>query len=170
VVPAPCASTLPFNAGSAESKGFEFALNALITDRLQLDVTASWLSAELSMDGLLGPAGSRLPGSPEFNTSLGLEYGFELGGNSAWVRGDAAYVGDYFNTLEETPPKIGDYTTINLSGGIDFDRWSLKVFVTNLTDSDALTWANPIWVPYDRETRLRPRTIGAQLGFHFGEN
>jgi iron complex outermembrane receptor protein len=169
VVPAPCASTLPFNAGAAESKGFEFALSALVTERLQLHVSASWVNAQLSEDGLLGSAGSRLPGSPEFNASLGLEYGFELGGNRAWVRGDAAYVGDYYNTLEETPPRIGDYTTVNLSSGIDFDRWSLEVFVTNLTDSDALTWANPIWAPYDRETRLQPRTIGARLGYRFGE-
>jgi iron complex outermembrane receptor protein len=170
VVPAPCASTLPFNAGAAESKGFEFALSALLTERLQLHVSASWVSAQLSKDSLLGPAGSRLPGSPEFNASLGLEYDFELGGNNAWVRGDVAYVGDYYNTLEETPPRLGDYTSINLSGGIDFDRWSLELYVSNLTDSDALTWANPIFVPYDRETRLRPRTIGARLGYRFGES
>jgi len=169
-VPAPCASTLPFNAGAAESKGFEFALSALLTDRFLMHISASWVSAQLSEDGLLGSAGSRLPGSPEFNASLGLEYGFELGGYSSWVRGDAAYVGDYFNSLEETPPRLGDYTTINLTGGIDFDHWSVEVFVINLTDSNASTWANPIWAPYDRETRLQPRTIGARLGYSFGEN
>ena len=170
VVPAPCASTLPFNAGTAESKGFEFAMSALLSSQLQLDVSASWLSAELSKDGLLGPAGSRLPGSPRFNASLGLEYGFELRGNHAFVRGDAAYVGDYYNTLEETPPRLGDYFTFDLSGGVAFGRWSLDLFVTNLTDSEALTWANPIWAPYDRESRLRPRTIGARLGYRFGGN
>lgn len=168
VVPAPCASTLPFNAGSAESKGFEFAMSALLTDALQLDLSASWLSAELSEDGLLGAAGSRLPGSPDFNASVGLEYTFETAGRPAWVRGDAAWVGDYYNTLEETLPKIGDYATLNLSGGVDLGQWSLEFFVTNLTDSDALTWANPIWVPYDRESRLRPRTIGIRVGYGFG--
>jgi iron complex outermembrane receptor protein len=169
VVPAPCASTLPFNAGTAESKGFEFALSALLTDDLQLDLSASWLSAELARDGLLGPAGSRLPGSPRFNASLGMEYGFDVRGYGAWVRGDAAWVGDYYNNLEETPPRIGDYATFNLGGGMDFGRWSLEVFVNNVTDSDALTWANQIWVPYDRESRLRPRTVGARLGYHFGQ-
>ena len=170
VVPAPCASTLPFNAGTAESKGFEFAMSALLSSHLQLDVSASWLSAELSKDGLLGPAGSRLPGSPRFNASLGLEYDFELRGNRAFVRGDAAYVGDYYNTLEETSPRLGDYFSFNLSGGVVFERWSLDLYVTNLTDSEALTWANPIWAPYDRESRLRPRTIGARLGYRFGGN
>jgi outer membrane receptor protein involved in Fe transport len=169
-VPAPCASTLPFSAGIAESKGFEFALSALLTDDLQLDLSASWLSAELAEDGLLGPAGSRLPGSARYNASLGLEYGFEISGNDAWIRGNAAWVGDYYNNLEETPPRLGDYATLNLGGGVDFGRWLFEVFINNVTDSDALTWANQIWVPYDRETRLRPRTIGARLGYSFGQN
>lgn len=169
-VPGACASTLPFSAGTAESKGFEFALSALLTDDLQLDVSASWLNAELAVDGLLGPAGSRLPGSPDFNASLGLEYAFEIGGHSAWIRGDAAWVGDYYNNLEETAPKIGDYSTLNLGGGVDFGLWSLELFVNNVTDSDALTWANQIWVPYDRETRFRPRTVGARLGYTFGQD
>lgn len=164
----PCGYTLPFNAGTAESKGFEFAFSALLTDRLQLDVTGSWLNAELSNDTSLGSAGSRLPGSPEFNASMGLQYGFEFAGNSAWLRGDAAYVGDYYNTLAETPPRLGDYTTVDLSAGVDFERWSLELYVKNLTDSDALTWANPIFGPYDRQSRLRPRTIGARLGYRFG--
>lgn len=168
VVPAPCASTLPFNAGDAESKGFEFTLSAVLTDRLQLNASASWMRAELSKDGLLGPAGSRLPGSPDFNASLGLEYSFAVGGHDAWARGDAAWVGDYYNTLQETPPRLGDYSTISLSGGVGLGDWSLEIYVNNLTDSDALTWANPIWAPYDRESRLRPRTIGVRLGYRFG--
>ncbi len=51
---------------------------------------------------------------------------------------------------------------------MDLGPWSLEVFAMNLTDSDALTWANPIWVPYDRESRLRPRTIGMRVGYSFG--
>jgi outer membrane receptor protein involved in Fe transport len=168
VVGPPCGYTLPFNAGAAESKGFEFAFSALLTDRLQLDLAGSWLQAELANDSSLGTAGSRLPGSPEFNASLGLQYGFELAGNSAWLRGDAAYVGGYYNTLAETPPRLGDYATLDLSGGMDFERWSLELYVKNLTNSDALTWANPIFAPYDRQSRLRPRTIGARLRYTFG--
>ena len=166
----PCGYTLPFNAGAAESKGFEFATSALLTDKLKLDLSASWLSAELTSDNELGASGSRLPGSPKFNTSIALEYDFEIGGNSAWVRGDAAYVSDYYNTLAETPPRLGDYVTLDVGAGIDFAHWTLEFYIKNLTDSDALTWANPIFAPYDRESRLRPRTIGARLGYVFGRN
>lgn len=165
-----CAYTLPFNAGAAESKGFEFSMSALLADSLQLDFSASWMSAELAKDGLLGPAGSRLPGSPDFNASLALQYQFKAGARPAWVRADAFYVGDYYDTLAETPPKLGDYATLNLAGGLDLDRYSVELYILNLFDSDALTWANPIWAPYDRESRLRPRTAGIRIGFSFGDN
>jgi len=169
VVGSPCGYTLPFNAGAAKSKGLEFEVSALLTDRLKLDVAGSWVNAELSGDSSLGSAGSRLPGSPQFNISLALEYGFELAGHSAWLRCDAAYVGDYYNTLAETAPRLGDYATVDLGAGVDLARWSLELYVKNLTDSDALTWANPIFAPYDRQSRLRPRTIGARLGYRFGK-
>lgn len=166
----PCGYTLPFNVGSATSKGFEYALSALLTDRLQLNLSGSWLNAELDNDTSLGSAGSRLPGSPRFNISLGLQYTFEIAGRNAWLRGDFAYVGDYYSTLAEAPPQLGDYTKVDFSAGVEFKRCSLELFVKNLTNSDALTWANPIFAPYDRETRLRPRTIGARLSYRFGEN
>ena len=163
----PCGYTLPFNVGSAQSRGFEFALSALLTDQLQLDLSGSWLNAELTNDTSLGSAGNRLPGSPKFNISVGLQYAFEINGKSTWLRGNAYYVGDYYNTLAETPPRLGDYLSVELSAGIDFERFSLEFFGKNLTNSDALTWANPIFAPYDRETRLRPRTIGARLAYTF---
>jgi outer membrane receptor protein involved in Fe transport len=170
-VPPPCNSTMPFNVGKAESQGIEFSFNALLTEDLQLDISGSLVNAELTEDSPgIGQDGDRLPGSPKYNAAIGLEYAFVLAGKNAWARGDFAWVGDYYNTFHGTPPRLGDYTTINLSSGIDLNNWSLEIFINNLADSDAATWANPIWAPYDRETRLRPRTIGARLGYRFGES
>lgn len=169
-VPDPCAFTLPFNAGSAESQGVEFALSALLTDSLKLDLTGSWVDAELTEDAPgLGQDGDRLPGSPNFNASLGIEYEFDWHDFAGWVRGDLAWVGDYYSTLQETRPELGDYTTLDFSAGLDLQSWTFEVFVKNLTDSDELTWANPIWAPYPRGSVLRPRTIGARLGYYFGK-
>ena len=165
----PCGYTLPFNAGAARSKGVEFALSAVLGDQVQLDVGASWVNAELNSDSSLGPAGSRLPGSPRFNASMALKYDFGLKDHEAWVRGAVAYVGDYYNNLAEGQPRLGDYAEWNINAGIDEARWSLEIYLNNLTDSDALTWANPIFFPYDRESRLRPRTWGARYTRRFGE-
>jgi len=161
-----CASTLPFNAGSAKSRGLEFALNALLTDRLQMDLTASWVNAKLTEDAPgVGMDGDRLPGSPKYNAAMGLEYDFQWDGFPGWARGDLSWVGDYYSTLQEDPPKLGDYLSVDLSTGMVFDRWSLELYVHNLTDEDALTWANPIWAPYPRGSLLRPRTIGVRFGY-----
>jgi len=163
-----CASTLPFNAGSASSRGMEFALSALIADSLQMDLTASWIDAKLSEDAPgVGMDGDRLPGSPKYNAALGLEYDFHWQGFPGWARGDLSWVGDYYSTLQADPPKLGDYLEVDLSTGMQFDRWSLELYVHNLTDEDALTWANPIWAPYPRGSVLRPRTIGARLAYTF---
>jgi hypothetical protein len=44
------------------------------------------------------------------------------------------------------------------------------VFASNLLDADEATWANPIWVPYDRGSVLRPRTLGARFTLAFGDD
>jgi iron complex outermembrane receptor protein len=168
-IPAPCGFTLPFNAGSAKSRGLELELTALLSDRLELDFTASWVEAELTEDAPgLGMDGDRLPGSPKYNAALGLEYGFDLSDFPGWARGDVSWVGDFYGTLQEDPPRLGDYVTLNLAAGLKFDPWSLELFVRNLTNEDALTWANPIWAPYPRGSMLRPRTIGARVAYTFG--
>jgi iron complex outermembrane receptor protein len=168
-VPSPCAFTLPFNAGSAKSTGLEFSLDFLVTDRLEMSFSASWVEAELTEDAPgLGLDGDRLPGSPEYNAAVGVEYGFDLGDTPGWARADLSWVGDYYSTLQEDPPELGDYFMVDLAAGMDFGRWSLSIFAHNLTDEEALTWANPIWAPYPRGSVLRPRTLGAQLRYRFG--
>jgi iron complex outermembrane receptor protein len=143
-------------------------LNALLTDSLQMDLTASWVDAKLTEDAPgLGLDGDRLPGSPKYNAALGLQYDFQWGSSPGWARGDLSWVGDYYSTLQEDPPRLGDYLEVDLSAGMHFDRWSLEFYVHNLTDEDALTWANPIWAPYPRGSVLRPRTIGARLAYAF---
>jgi outer membrane receptor protein involved in Fe transport len=168
-VPSPCAFTLPFNAGSAKSSGLELSLSALLSDHLTMSFSFSWVEAELTEDAPgLGNNGDRLPGSPEYNAALGFQYDFELGGFPGWARADLSWVADYYSTLQEDPPKLGDYLMVDLATGLNFDRWSLELFVRNLTDEDALTWANPIWAPYPRGSILRPRTIGARVMYAFG--
>lgn len=169
-VPFPCAFTLPFNAGQARSEGLEISLSALLMDNLQLDLSGSLTDVKLTEDAPgVGSSGDRLPGSPEYNFAIGLGYSAEFRQKHMWVRTDAAWVGDYFNNFPGAGPKLGDYSTVNVAAGIDLNRWAVEVFVSNLLDADEATWANPIWVPYDRGSVLRPRTIGARFTLAFGE-
>ena len=169
-VPFPCAFTLPFNAGQARSEGLEIGLSALLTDNLQFDFSGSLMDVRLTADAPgVGSDDDRLPGSPEYNFTIGLGYSTELWQKDVWVRADAAWVGDYFNNFPGTGPRLGDYSTVNIAAGIDLSRWAIEVFASNLSDADEATWANPIWAPYDRGSLLRPRTIGARFTLAFGE-
>jgi iron complex outermembrane receptor protein len=170
-VPPPCSFTLPFNAGQARSEGLEISLSTLLTDSLQLDFSGSLMDVRLTEDAPgVGSNGDRLPAAPEYNFAIGLGYSAELWQRDVWARADAAWVGDYFNNFPGTGPKLGDYSTLNVAAGIDLNRWAIEVFASNLLDADEATWANPIWVPYDRGSVLRPRTLGARFTLAFGDD
>jgi hypothetical protein len=111
--------------------------------------------------------GDRLPGTPEYTGNLGLQFDTFFNGYEAYVRGDLAYVGGYYNNLQEEGPEIGDYTTLDLSAGVRLDEWEIQVFVHNAGDSDGSTWIYR-FDEYPSAFRLRPRTAGLKLRYYFG--
>ena len=89
---------------------------------------------------------------------------FELLGRPSYVRGDYSYVGGFYNNLQETGVEAGDYHQLNMKMGMRFNEAiDVDFSVSNLTDSDALTWVNTV-IPQDaRAYRLRPRTVSLQV-------
>ena len=165
---AECAVGFLFNAGEARTTGLELEGTAQLGAQWRLDFSAAYTRAELTADAPgLGGDGDRLPGTPEYTANLGLQFDTLLSGRAAYARGDLAYIGGYYNNLQELGPEIGDYTTLNLSAGLRLDRWDLQVFVHNATDSDGATWIYR-FEEYPSAFRLRPRTAGVKLRYYFG--
>ena len=165
---AECAVGFSFNAGEAKTTGLELEGSARLGAQWRLDFGAAYTRAELTADAPgLGGDGDRLPGTPEYTANLGLQFDTLLSGRAAYARGDLAYIGGYYNNLQELGPEIGDYTTLNLSAGLRLDRWDLQVFVHNATDSDGATWIYR-FEEYPSAFRLRPRTAGVKLRYYFG--
>ena len=67
---------------------------------------------------LAAVAGDRLPGSPRYNASLGIEYNFSLADYDVYVRSDYAYVGGFYSNLQECGTEIGDYGKLNVKAGM----------------------------------------------------
>ena len=164
---ADCAYSFLFNAGEAMTAGFELEGSAQLSDHWRLDFSFGYLEGELTSDAPgLGLDGDRLPGSPNYNATLGLQYDFLYRSRNAFLRADLATVGGYYNNLQEEGMEIGDYNTVNLAAGILLGQWDLQLFIQNLTNSSAATWINA-FPEYPSAYRLRPRTAGFSLRYDF---
>ena len=159
------------NAGEAESRGLEVDGQLLLADDLRLDYGLSYTDAELTEDSaeLNAKSGDRLPGSPEFSASLGIQADFSMAGRPMFVRADIAHVGDYYNNMQQSGLAAGDFTTINLSLGAEInDSVSVDIFARNLTDKEGLTWVETE-LGDGRANYIRPRTIGIEVRARFGQ-
>ena len=171
-LPQTCLNGLTANAGDARSRGVELETTYQITEGIRASLGGAYTNAEF-VEGFpeFGASkGDRLPSSPEYSVNVGLLYEFEIAGQPAHLQGDYAYVGDYYNFIGEQLAGLGgeagDYGEVNMSFGMTFDSLSVEFFGRNLTDEDALTH-HDISVPDSRAYRLRPRTLGLNIGYQF---
>jgi iron complex outermembrane recepter protein len=164
------------NGESASGVGCEFALNAKPFDALDVRLSASW--NDLRMDAPLVSAGQmllekgdRLSQSPEYTANASAEYSFALGasGYQAQLMAAASYTSEQkSSTITGAPPVEGDAILISrLRFTIEApEHWSAALFVDNLNDERGTPVATIPGLPqYD--TRVRPRTVGAQLEYRF---
>ena len=152
------------NAGAATSEGMEFQASLFVLEGLRLDFGGGYTKAELAKDApnIGGQAGDRLPGSPEVSANLAVQYDFDLADYSAFIRADSLYVAEFYAGVGETGTAVGDYIKIDARAGMAIKNLSVELFVRNVTDEDAFTWPASVG-----GYRLRPRTIGIQLGYSF---
>ena len=167
---ADCGFDVTLNAGEAQNRGVEVEGQWLLSDIWRLNYGLSYVETELTADAPgLGSSGDRLPGSPEFQASLGVQADFSLAGRPIFARADIAHTGEYFNNLQEQGTGAGDFTTVNLRIGADLsERISLDLFVRNLTDEEGLTWVETE-IGDGRANYIRPRTIGVELRALLGQ-
>jgi len=175
------------NVGNAESEGLELQIDWAATQSLSVGFNATWLDAIITDDveiGILVPAGSRLPLSPQFKSSVYAQYDWDMdvfGGSAAWLRLQWSYTGDMLNqvealTIDDGPaPQILQpaYNIGDLRFGLDHGNWSMQLYINNLTDERAVLFANPYefdyWFDRSRVTVNRPREFGIRWIQRFGE-
>ena len=166
-----CGFEMTANAGEARSRGVEVDGQLLLSDLWRLDYGLSRTQAELTADSapLSAKSGDRLPGSPEFQASLGVQADFDMAGRPMFARADIAHIGEYFNNLQQTGLAAGGFTTVNLSLGAEIsDSVSVDFFARNLTNEDGLTWIETE-LGDGRANYIRPRTIGIEVRARFGQ-
>ncbi len=168
----PCLSAVTMNGGTARSEGVELQASFQLTDAFSVSSGGSWIDATLTQDvpAFGAIAGDRLPGSPKVNANLGAQYQFNIAGHTAFVRTDAIYVGPFYNDLRGprlANDRAGDYVKLDASARMVMDHMYIDLYVHNVTDEDAFSFRGA--GPYSEffGFRLRPRTVGLQLGYDF---
>ena len=169
----PCGFSFALNAGRARSEGVELELRTILSENVRLDITTSYgeskLKEDIPLSSDFGSDGDNLPGSADFNVSLGLEYLFSFAGHNMLARADYSYVGDYYHNFSETGQSSGGYSQLNLKGSLDLDEFDIEIFVNNITNANEFTWVETSLNAFGahRAYRLRPRTVGVNLSYSF---
>ncbi|MBD1582632.1 TonB-dependent receptor [Pseudoalteromonas sp. S16_S37] len=191
---------LPYttNAGSANAKGVEVATRAMLTDSITAYATYAYTKVELTKDAPTlfntdgkdgGMDGDRLPGSPEHQFSLGINYQTEILNDKLLdINYGLTAQSDIISKvgLHDSGETLPGYSLSNLSAKITGDQWSTTLYINNLFNKYTYTSvrrSNADIVPYDSVTDTgtngadiqrnyghyinRPLTIGVKFDYQF---
>jgi iron complex outermembrane recepter protein len=162
------------NGGTARSSGLEFSTLYAPVPGLRLGFNGAYTDAVLTEDipSLGGLDGDRLPSIPKWALSATADWSFPAwSGWTGRVGGGVRYVGDTFSGVEHNPTTFPQesYTVLDLNADVSNDRWTVRLYIKNLTDKRAyaslaaLPNAATGEVVKINGVPLQPRTIG--IGF-----
>jgi len=196
------------NGGAADSDGLEVSARFGIGSNWQMTGTYSYNKAELAEGSsqilggretgpLFTPAGSRLPGSPAHQASLGFSYSTSVrSGRQLAVNYGIMYMGDILDSIGATEEpsvlpwrgeKLPSYSLHQVSVKLSDDRWDAAFYIDNLWDEYAITGTRDtrrLLEPYRMYSQVpsntngfllrgyaqyvaRPRTAGLSLTYRF---
>jgi outer membrane receptor protein involved in Fe transport len=144
---------LPYlsNAGSANAKGIEIATRAILSDSFTAYATYAYTKAELTSDapylfnadGTDGAKdGDRLPGSPEHQFSMGINYQTEvLNDKTLDINYGLTAQSDVISKvgLRDNGEALPGYSLSNISAKLTADAWSTTLYIDNLFNKYAVT-------------------------------
>lgn len=174
-----CGFSFTNNNGSATSKGFDIAFQAVILEGLTLGGSVGYTKAEFDDTVRAGPAavrnlvteGNDIALNP-WQIYLNGQYDYGLFGNRGYTRFDYQYQSrqkaltaqtDIRNGgVDPTIPGRVSLHALSLRTGVRFDPFDVSLFVNNVFDTHKALFRQqdtPISGVY-RATTIRPRTIG----------
>jgi len=162
------------NGGTARSSGIEFSTLYTPVAGLRLGLNGAYTDAKLTeaVPSLGGLDGDRLPSVPKWAMSATADWSFPAWADwTARVGGGVRFVGDTFSGVEHGPSTYpqDSYTLLDLNADVSNDRWTVRLFIKNLTDERVFTNLSALPSALTGEVMqvkgvpLQPRTIG--IGF-----
>jgi iron complex outermembrane receptor protein len=160
----------------ANAQGLEVELNAAPTDRLTLQLGASFMDSKVKDIRLPDQStfvDHDLPQAPSFSGNALARYEFPLGAGTASIQGDLLYSDDFcFTTLCAPVEKEKGYTVANARVGYAAPdgRWEVAAFVNNLFEEEYRVYAfdSSLFAGVVAGVYAKPRTWGVTASFRFG--
>ncbi len=137
---------LNINAGQSTVQGLELEVRARPVDGLTLDAGLAYTDSSyddytfgtlalIGVDPVLD--GTRLQYVSEWQGFISGEYKYPVSATLDWVsRADLTLQSDQ-SAVQTADAYVGDATNLNLRTGFDWDRYSVRLWVKNVTDEDA---------------------------------
>ena len=158
------------NAANAEVTGVEGDVTYAPADLPGLTVTGAFSLLDTEITEVLTPTedvvvGSELAYAPSVQLNARARYEWSvLDGQTAYAQGQLIYSGESrSDIIEINSADVDSYTTLGLRGGLVADRYSVELFVDNVTDENYVL-ANNFVFDTQRQTVGRPRTWGVRVG------
>lgn len=156
------------NGGKANGAGLEFTGTLRPVRNLTLTTTAAYFGLKLRQDlpDVGARAGDRPPATPAWSGSFLADYAVPLGGDwDLHLGGGIRWSTDSWSEFRNDPTtlRIPGYAVGDLNASISKDRWTVRAYVRNVTDSHKVA---SIGLD-DRAILMVPRTFGLALDVKF---
>ncbi len=162
------------NGGTARSRGWEMSTAYSPIAGLRLGLNGAYTDAKLTEDvpSLGGLNGDRLPSIPKWAWSATADWSFPVfTGWTGRIGGGIRYVGDTFSGVQSSANVYpqDSYVVGDLNADISNDRWTVRLYIKNLSDERVYTNLSGLpsaltgEVSQVKGVPLQPRTIG--IGF-----
>lgn len=164
------------NGDEARSQGLELEIFANVTENLSvnfgLGYTNSEITSEVDLAGNIAKDGDALPGVPETQASLNVDYYQSLGeSDELHYNLNGAYrssVETNFNDDFRDHAKLNGYGIWNASITWRHDNLNVAVYADNIGDEEALGAVQNERAAYSDVGFIgRPRTVGVRFGYAF---
>jgi len=160
------------NVGGAVSQGVELELGARVAPRVDVFGAVGYTHARFSAGSVSGPsnvAGNKIPNTPDYTTSAGVQYSYPFGATTLHLRGDAVFYGSFeyndANTLRQDA-----YSLVNFRVAAEHRMLTGEILVRNAFDTRyiPLAFAYPSFAPSGFMGEMgAPRTVVATVGVRF---
>jgi outer membrane receptor protein involved in Fe transport len=167
------------NGNTARSRGVELSLDGRLSSEVSVSAAYTYTDAKLSSAFVVagttfGSDGTRLPGVPASQLSLGADYRHPIGARYSLIaHADTAYRGEVPVAL---PGSLGGSSTVpgfwmsDADVGLDHDSWRAVLYLDNAFNARGVTTAIPPAATGPRQDvnwLSRPRTVGLRVQHKF---